>query len=110
VAVTGNVANFAGDTVSGSILLDLTGVPDTARVNTVSGNVTVRLAPGVPAEYRINTVSGKVQLDDSEITGIRGQYTGKYGDLHGRWLEFTATTVSGDVAVLHSGSAGGGGR
>ena len=36
--------------------------------------------------------------------------TGKYGDLHGRWLEFAATTVSGDVAVLHSGSAGGGGR
>jgi DUF4097 and DUF4098 domain-containing protein YvlB len=102
VAVTGNVANFAGDTVSGSILLDLTGVPDTARVNTVSGNVTVRLAPGVPAEYRINTVSGKVQLDDSEITGVVGGYTGKYGQLDGNWLEFKANTVSGDVSVMHA--------
>jgi DUF4097 and DUF4098 domain-containing protein YvlB len=83
-------------------MLDLAGVPDTARVNTVSGNVTVRLAPGVPAEYRINTVSGKVQLDDSEITGVVGGYTGKYGQLDDNWLEFKANTVNGDISVMHA--------
>jgi hypothetical protein len=47
-------------------------------------------------------VSGRLQLDDAEITGIRGTYTGKYGELSGQWLDFSASTVSGDVAVLHS--------
>ena len=102
IAATGDITNFSGDTVSGSILLDLSGIPDTARVNTVSGDVTMRLAPGVPAEYRINTVSGRLRLDDSEITGVVGGYTGKYGQLDGSWLEFKANTVSGDISVLHA--------
>ena len=102
ITATGDVANFSGDTVSGSIMLDLAGIPDTVRVNSVSGNVTMRLAPGVPAEYRINTVSGKVQLDDSEITGVVGGYTGKYGQLDDSWLEFKANTVSGDISVMHA--------
>jgi DUF4097 and DUF4098 domain-containing protein YvlB len=110
VTASGEIMKFASNSVSGDVFLDVTGTPDEASVKTVSGDITVRLEAGVPAQYKVNTVSGKLQLDDSEITGIRGQYTGKYGDLHGRWLEFTATTVSGDVAVLHSGSAGGGGR
>jgi hypothetical protein len=55
----------------------------------------------VAARYRINTVAGRLQLDDSEITGIHGSYNGKYGDLDGHWLDFSASTVSGDVAVLH---------
>ena len=56
---------------------------------------------------------GGRRANASEITGIRGQYTGKHGELHGRWLEFSAKTVSGDIAVLHStatGAAAGGGR
>jgi DUF4097 and DUF4098 domain-containing protein YvlB len=83
-------------------MLDLAGIPDTVRVNTVSGNVTLRLAAGAPAEYRINTVSGKVQLDDSEITGVVGGYTGRYGQLDDSWLEFKANTVSGDISVMHA--------
>jgi hypothetical protein len=68
----------------------------------VSGNITTRLAAGVAAQYRINTVSGRLQLDDSEITGVRGSYTGKYGTLDRTWLEFKANTVSGNVSVLHA--------
>jgi hypothetical protein len=102
IAATGTVSKAAGDTVSGNIMLDLSGVPDVVRANTVSGDVTLRLAPDVPAEYRINTVSGHVQLDDSEITGIVGGYTGKYGDLDGNWVEFKANTVGGDILVMHA--------
>jgi DUF4097 and DUF4098 domain-containing protein YvlB len=101
VTVTGEIAKFHSDSISGKVFLDITGIPEEARIKTVSGNVTVRLAAGVAARYRINTVAGKLQLDDSEITGIRGSYSGKYGDLDSHWLDFSASTVSGDVAVLH---------
>ncbi|CAN5298659.1 hypothetical protein BH09ACT5_BH09ACT5_16730 [soil metagenome] len=101
ITAAGEIARFTGDTVSGNVFLDLTGVPDEVRVNTVSGAVTARLENGVAAQYRINTVSGRIQLDDSEITGVRGSYTGKYGTLDKRWLEFKANTVSGSVSVLH---------
>jgi DUF4097 and DUF4098 domain-containing protein YvlB len=101
ITATGDIPKFRSDSVSGKVFLDLTGVPEEAKIKTVSGNVTVRLAPGVAARYRINTVAGKLQLDDSEITGIRGSYSGKYGELDSHWLDFNASTVSGDVAVLH---------
>lgn len=102
LTASGEVMRFSSNGVSGDVFLDLTGTPDSATVRTVSGDVTVRLEAAVPAHYKINTVSGKLQLDDAEIRGVRGQYTGKYGDLSGQWLEFSASTVSGDVAVVHS--------
>ncbi len=101
VTVTGEIAKFHSDSISGKVFLDITGIPEEAKIKTVSGDITVRLAAGVAARYRINTVAGKLQLDDSEITGIRGSYSGKYGDLDSHWLDFSASTVSGDVAVLH---------
>jgi DUF4097 and DUF4098 domain-containing protein YvlB len=101
ITAAGEIMKFTGDTVSGDVFLDLTGTPDEVRVNTVSGSVTARLESGVAAQYRINTVSGRLQLDDSEITGVRGAYTGKYGTLDKQWLEFRANTVSGSVSVLH---------
>ena len=101
LTVTGEIKKFRSDSVAGKVFLDLTGNPEEAKINTVSGDVTVRLTAGVAARYKINTVAGKLQLDDSEITGIHGSYSGKYGELDGHWLDFTASTVSGDVAVLH---------
>ena len=106
LTASGEIMRFNSSGVSGDVYLDLRGIPDEAKVKTVSGDVTVRLEEGVPAQYRVNTVSGKLQLDDSEIRGVRGQYVGKYGDLHERWLEFGATTVSGDVVVVHSAPVG----
>jgi hypothetical protein len=101
VTASGEIAKFRSDGVSGDVFLDLAGIPDEVSVKTVSGNVTTRLPAGLPARYKVNTVTGHLQLDDSEITSIPGQYTGKYGELDGRWLEFSASTVSGNVAVLH---------
>jgi DUF4097 and DUF4098 domain-containing protein YvlB len=93
---------YSSDGVSGEVFLDLKGSPDEIRVNTVSGNVTARLEAGLGAQYKINTVSGRLQLDDSEISGIRGSYTGKYGRLDRLWLEFRANTVSGNITVMHA--------
>jgi len=105
IAASGEIMKFTGDTVSGDVFLDIAGLPDEVRVNTVSGSVTTRLENGVAAQYRINTVSGRLQLDNAEITGVRGGYIGKYGDLDKQWLEFRANTVSGNVSVLHQVSA-----
>jgi DUF4097 and DUF4098 domain-containing protein YvlB len=105
ITASGEIMRFTADTVSGDVFLDITGVPDEVRVNTVSGSVTTRLAADVPAQYKINTVSGRVQLDQSEIRGIRGGYTGRYGTLDKQFLDFKANTVSGNISVLHAVSA-----
>jgi hypothetical protein len=105
ITATGELFGFTGDTVSGDIFLDVTGIPETVKANTVSGSVTMRLEPGVPAQYKINTVSGRLQFDDSRITGVRGAFTTKYGELDKKWLEFRANTVSGNVSVLHAVTA-----
>lgn len=105
VTVSGDIMRFTADTVSGNIFADLTGVPDEIRINTVSGGIMTRLAADTPAQYKINTVSGRLQLDQAEIRGVRGNYTGKFGTLDKKWLEFRANTVSGDISVLHSVSA-----
>jgi len=105
ITASGEIMRFTGDTVSGDVFLDIAGIPDEVRVNTVSGGVTARLESGVPVQYKINTVSGRLQLDDSQISGIRGGYTGKFGTLDKQWLEFRANTVSGHISVLHQVSA-----
>ncbi|MBB5633241.1 DUF4097 and DUF4098 domain-containing protein YvlB [Cryobacterium mesophilum] len=110
ITASGEIMKFTSGGVSGDVFLDVTGTPDSATIKTVSGDITLRLEAGVPAQYRISSVSGRLQLDDTGISGVRGQYTGKYGDLHGQWLEFSAKTVSGNVSVLHAAEHGGSGR
>lgn len=98
----GEVTRFSSDGVSGDVYLDLAGVPDDVKVNTVSGAVTARLESDAGAQYTINTVSGRIQLDDGEITGVHGRYTGRYGTLERHWTDLVVNTVSGDVSVLHT--------
>jgi len=100
ITATGEVSRFRADGVNSDLFLDFTGRPDEIRVNTVSGNITARLEAGHGADYRISTVGGRIQLDDSEITGVRGTYNGKYGKLERSWLD-----LSGNIAVLHSAVA-----
>jgi DUF4097 and DUF4098 domain-containing protein YvlB len=105
ITVSGEIDRFTGETVSGSVFLDLKGLPDSAKISTVSGSITARVEPGVPARYSINMVSGKLQLDDAEIRGVNGSYTGSHGVLDKHWLDFRANTVGGNISVLHAVSA-----
>ncbi len=105
ITVSGAVTGMTSEGVSGDVFLDVTGTPDELRLSTVSGNITTRLDAGVPVSYTINTVSGRLQLDDSEISGLHGRYATKYGELNGRWLDFRANTVSGNVSVVHTARA-----
>jgi hypothetical protein len=102
ITASGEILGFTSDGVSGDVFLDVKGSPDDIRVNTISGGVTVRLETGFGAKYNVNTLSGRLQLDDAQINGVRGNYSGKYGSLDRKWLDFRANTVSGDVAVLHA--------
>ena len=102
ITAAGPITRFAGDTVSGDVFLDLAGMPDAVRINTVAGSITTRLEPEIAAKYTINTVSGRIQLDQNEIRGVRGNYAGKFGTLEKAWLDFKANTVSGNISVVHA--------
>jgi DUF4097 and DUF4098 domain-containing protein YvlB len=105
VAATGRISRFSSDGVSADVLLDLDGVSDSARINTVSGSVSVRLQPDTPFQASASTASGALQFDDEEIRGIHGSYTKRFGQLDGQWLDLRVKTVSGDLAVLHAAEA-----
>lgn len=105
ITATGPVRAFSGDGVSGDVFLDLAGTPDSIKLNTVTGKVTVRLEADVATSYAINTVSGTLLLDDAALR-VRGKFTGKTGVLEGRWTDFRANTVSGDISVLHVARSG----
>jgi hypothetical protein len=105
ITASGAISRFSSDGVSGDVFLDITGAPELIKVNTVNGGLTARLEEGNPAEYRINTVNGRIQLDDVQVTGVRGSYTGKTGSLERSFLEFRANTVSGNVIVLHGAAS-----
>jgi hypothetical protein len=102
VVATGAIPRFSADGVNADVVLDLHGTPDQARVNTVSGSVSVRLEDGVPYRCTVSTASGKLQFDDSEIRGVRGSYVKQGGELSGQWLDLKVNSVSGDIAVLHA--------
>jgi len=102
VTVSGAVRRFTCDGVSADVVADLRGTPDRVKNNTVSGDLTVRLDPGRATQYSITTMTGRLQLDDAQISGVKGQYTGRYGELAGSFTEVRANSVSGDVSVVHA--------
>jgi len=102
LTVAGSVRRLTSDGVSGSVFIDAAGTPEEMQINTVNGNVTVRVEPDFAARYRINTATGELLVDGAKITGVHGSYTGSFGALEGRWLDFKANTVSGNVSVLHA--------
>ncbi len=105
VTVSGEVHSFSCDGVSAEVMLDLSGIPDEIKVNTVSGDVTTRLEADVPTSYSISTVSGRLQLDDTQITSVRGRYSAKYGVLDQRFVDFRVNGVSANISVLHAARA-----
>ncbi len=104
VAATGSLRKATIDTVSGALLVDSTGDILSVGLNTVSGNVTVRLDEGYPANYVVRSVSGRVQIDgvvrSGTGTGPTTNYSGAVGELSGSFADVRAHSVSGDITVL----------
>lgn len=106
ITASGELLEYSSDGVSGEVFLDVTGIPDSIKVNTVSGSIMTRLGADVPTSYSIGTVGGRIRLDDQELSGIRGQFTGRHGVLEKRWLDLRVNTVGGNVSVLRTPAAG----
>lgn len=102
VTASGAITRFTCDGVAANVIVDLHGAPDRVRNSTVSGELTVRLDAGRSAQYSISTLTGRLQLDDAQISGVKGKYTGRYGQLAGSFTEVRADSVSGDVSVVHT--------
>lgn len=102
ITVSGSVPKFSVDSVSANVYLDLFDVPYEVSTNTVSGDVTMRLDEGVGVRYRLNTVSGVAHLDGTTIVrGSMGKtYSHQTGSLEGRWLDMSASSVSGNISVV----------
>lgn len=108
VAVTGELTKANIDTVSGAVLVDATGPVHDISLNTVSGNMTVRLDEGLPANYVVRTVSGKIQMDGvMRSTGGPASVSDSVGDLAGTFVDLRANGVSGDIVVLRRAATGG---
>lgn len=102
ITAAGTLHSFSSDSVSGSVFLDTTGIADQISVNTVSGTVTLRREADIPASYTINTVGGKLSMDDAQISGVKGRFTGKFGVLDKHWVDLRVNSVGGDISVLRS--------
>jgi DUF4097 and DUF4098 domain-containing protein YvlB len=102
ITVSGSVTKLSVDSVSANIYLDLFDVPFEVKTNSVSGDLTMRLDENVGVRYRINTVSGVAHLDGTTvIKGSMGRtYTSQSGDLQGKWLDVSASSVSGNISVV----------
>ena len=101
VTMSGTLSRVAVDGVSGNVFVDVRGVPDTIRNNTVSGDLTLRLDGDAPARYRVNSVSGMLQIDNNiyRTAGARN-FEQQDGDLDGHWIDVAANSVSGNVSVV----------
>ena len=75
-------------------------------VTGVPVNLPETRAKGLDQDAKPTVVSidrdGGLFIDDAQISGVKGQYTGRYGELAGSFTEVRANSVSGDVSVVHT--------
>lgn len=105
VTVTGTIDKFAGNTVSGSTVLDLTGTPPTkVGVTSVSGATTVRLPEATNPVCTISTVTSKAQIGTKVVGPMLGQLYRVGTAADGEpFSEIRVTSVGGRVVVLREG-------
>lgn len=100
VTASGALETIGIDTVSGDVLLDVHGSPRSISANSVSGDVTVRVDAGQGIVATTRTVSGR-----GSIAGRPMPKRGGREVIDGvNAFDFSASTVSGDVTVLHRDS------
>ncbi|WP_051951484.1 DUF4097 family beta strand repeat-containing protein [Actinacidiphila yeochonensis] len=103
--VDGTSSAVKGDSVSGNMVLDLGTVPGgDVRLNTVSGEIALRLPEHGDAEVDASTTSGRVScaFDELRVDGGWGakRVSGRIGGRIDGGTRLRATTVSGAIAVL----------
>lgn len=101
VTASGTLSRVSVDGVSGNVFLDVKGVPDSIKTNSVSGDLTLRLDADVPARYRVNSVSGVLRVENSIYRGSSvHNFDYQDGPLDQSWIDVAANSVSGNVSVV----------
>jgi DUF4097 and DUF4098 domain-containing protein YvlB len=98
----GSIERLTGRSMSGRIAADIDLTEDgQVQVNTVSGEVTLRLPASTSAEVSLTTITGRIDTSFSELKSpgrsVPHTVTGTLGDGSGR---VSVNTVSGTITVL----------
>ncbi len=105
VTASGNLDHVRASTVSGDLSFDLQGAPQDLAVNSVSGNVTVRVPEQYGVDVAASSATGSITVNDQKFFGFSEKVKTRIGP-EGRGLTVRSTTVSGTLAVFHRDTAG----
>lgn len=93
-SLKGSVRELEMDTASGNLTAELTAAPEKMKVDSVSGDVEVRLPSDAGFTLKLSSVSGDVRID-----GFAASISGKTYVCGDGASEFDFESVSGDVTV-----------
>jgi hypothetical protein len=101
VVVSGSADSVVSSSVSGDVTLDLVTQPRTVKVNSVSGNVLLRVPDDDAVEVSAQSVSGSVTVGGMQFTGGGGaRFNGGARPARPGVTQLRVTGVSGDVTVI----------
>ena len=101
VVVSASADSVTSTSVSGDVTFDLVNQPHSVRVNTVSGNMLLRVPDERAVEVSVQSVSGRVTLGGLQFTGGGGsRVTGGDRPAGPGVMHLRVTGVSGDVTVI----------
>lgn len=101
VVVSASADSVTSSSVSGDVTFDLVNQPHTVRVNTVSGNLLLRVPDERAVEVSVQSVSGRVTLGGLQFTGGGGsKVAGGDRSTGPGVMHLRVTGVSGDVTVI----------
>lgn len=104
LTASGTLDHVRMNTVGGDVSLDLIGQPSDLAVNTVSGDVLVRVPAGTGVTLNANTATGTILVNDEKFPGAGRSVHRQVGPAE-RSLKFNANTVSGNVSVFQPAGA-----
>lgn len=105
VTVAGRVATFAGNTVTGTTVLDITGgLPDRISNRSATGTSTIRIPTDVTPNYRVSTVTAHAHLEGEDDQPQPGRtYASPEREYEKRLTEVHLQTVAGRITVVRAG-------
>ena len=95
ISFTGAARDLKTETISGTCTAEITEVPQSIQMDSVSGNLNVTLPEAAGFQLNWDTVSGKIQADQALTMEKEGQYRSGNGK-----CQIRAETVSGNLRFL----------